>query len=327
MKADSTQRPYYVYLLLNDLTDEDHPLTTREILELLSSRYGIEANRKNIPRDVELLQKLNVDVEMEKQTGRPTTYRLLSRAFEAAEVKLLIDAVHSSMFLTEKKSKALTRKLLRLVGGRAAEDVSQALVDNEMLKHDNENIIYIIDRLIDAILRRRQIAFSYFHYDILKRRAPDNGGRPYLVSPYALVWNRDNYYLIAWSEAHGGFHNFRVERMGEVPTVLEAEIRPLPEDFDLEKYKRTMFQMYNSALSTVELRCDASVMGAMVDRFGLEVETRPLDGRSFLLRAEVPVNHIFYSWVFGFGGKVTILGPEDVARGYAAMLEQAAAAL
>lgn len=324
MENDTKQRPFYVYKLLNELTDEKHELTTNEIVDLLWEKYNVKTQRTRIPKDIELLQKIGVDIQADEVPGRPSRYCILERTFDTAELKLLIDAVHSSMFLTEAKSHDLTRKILSLTSVHEAEAISQTIVDNEMLKHDNRHIIYIVDWLIKAILQKRQISFKYFHYDMFKNQVNSNDNQPYTVSPYALVWSGDNYYLIAWSEKHQTITHFRVDRIADVPYLLDTECIPLPEGFDLAKYKRTMFHMYNSDRCWVELACDESVMDAIVDRFGLEVETGLIDEHTFSVNVEVAVNHVFYSWIFGFGGKVRILGPADVISGYADLFVAAA---
>ena len=324
MENDNKQRPFYVYKLLNELTDENHELTTNEIVDLLWEKYDIKTQRKRIPEDVKLLQNIGVDLKADEVSGRPSRYCVLSRTFDTAEIKLLIDAVHSSMFLTESKSEELTQKLLSLVSVHEAEAISQTIVDNEMLKHDNRHIMYIVDWLIKAILQNKQVAFRYFHYNLLKAPVTSNDNKPYIVSPYALVWSGDNYYLIAWSDKHQKITHFRVDRIADVPSLLEAESVPLPEDFDLAKYKSTMFHMYNSDRVWVELACDESVMDAIVDRFGLEVETGLIDEHTFSVNVEVAVNHVFYSWIFGFGGKVRILSPAEVLSGYADLFVEAA---
>ncbi len=153
MENDTKQRPFYVYILLNELTDEKHELTTNEIVDLLWEKYGIKTQRTRIPKDIELLQKIGVDIQADEVPGRPSKYCILGRTFDTAELKLLIDAVHSSMFLTEAKSRELTQKILSLTSVHEAEAISQTIVDNEMLKHDNRHIIYIVDWLIKAILQ------------------------------------------------------------------------------------------------------------------------------------------------------------------------------
>ena len=320
MDNDSRLRPFYVKKLLEELTDEQHQLTTNEIVDLLEEKYGIRTQRTRIPQDIELLQKLGVDIDADVLPGRPTRYRILNRVFEPVELKLLTDAVYSSLFLSGERTEELREKLLGLTSVYTAENIRKTVVDNELLKHDNANIMYIVDALVRAILQKRQVAFRYFHYDMMKRRVNSNDNMPHLVSPYALVWENDNYYLVGFSEKYQKIAHFRVDRIAETPKVLSSEGVPMPEGFDLVRYKSTMIRMYNSKRVRVELACDESVMDSIVDKFGLDVETGLIDDHRFSVSVEVAVNHIFYSWVFGFGGKVSILNPQEVVDGYADLL-------
>ena len=335
MESDNRKRPFYLYQLLNELTDEDHELTTNEIVDLLWEKYGLKTQRTRIAQDVELLQEIEatveeemrVDIQADAVPGRPSRYCVLSRKFEPPEIKLLIDAVHSSLFLTEEKSRLLSEKLLGLISVHQAEAIRQTIVDNELLKHENGKIMYIVDTLVQAILEKRQVSFKYFRYDALKRRVNTNDNLPYTVSPYALVWSEDNYYLICFSEKYQAISHFRVDRIADVPDLLATDCVPLPEDFDLAQYKKGMLRMYGSERVEVELACDESVMNSIYDRLGLDVDIGLISEHLYSVTAEVAVNHIFYSWVFGFGGKVKILNPAKVVQGYADLFLASANAL
>lgn len=329
-------RPFFIRELLHAYSDEEHELTTNEIVGLLDAHYGIRTQRTRIASDIRLLDAIEdqkdrakdpdstgrarVEYLADSDPGRQTRYRMLGRRFEPVEIKLLIDAVHSSLFLSEQKSEELTDRLLGLLSSYQAEEVRSTVVDNELLKPGNEKIMYIVDALMRAILHKRTVSFPYFRYDLMKRQVARNDSHSYVVSPYALVWNSDHYYLIAYSEKHQAISHFRVDRISETPEPLDAPFVPLPEGFDLARYKSTMFHMYSSRRAVVELACDESVTDSIVDRFGRDVDTGLIDDRTFSVTAEVAVNHIFFSWIFGFGGKVRILGPADVLSEYADML-------
>lgn len=335
MESDNRKRPFYLYQLLNELTDEDHELTTNEIVDLLWEKYGLRTQRTRIAQDVELLQEIEAQVEEEKRVdiqadalpGRPSRYCVLGRKFEPSEIKLLIDAIHSSLFLTEEKSRMLSEKLLGLISVYQAEAIRRTIVDNALLKHENGIIMYIVDTLVQAILKKRQVCFKYFRYDTLKRRVNTNDNLSYIVSPYALIWSEDNYYLICFSEKHQAISHFRVDRIADVPELLATDCVPLPEDFDLARYKKGMLRMFGSRRVEVELACDESVMNGIYDRLGLDADIGLIEEHIYSVTAEVAVNHIFYSWVFGFGGKVKILNPPEVVKGYADLLLAAAEAL
>ena len=318
-------RPFYVLRLLYEMTDEEHDLSTNEIVDLLWEKYGVRTQRTRIPQDIALLQEFykdrdDVEILADVDPGRPSRFCMLRRGFEPVEVKLLNDAVYSSLFLTEEKTEKLSGKLLGLLSEHDAAAIRGTLVDNGRLKHDNEKVMYIVSRLHEAMLKDRQVSFRYFHYNLVKMPVIGNDRLPYFVSPYALVNHEDNYYLIGFSEKHGEIVHFRVDRIYDTPDLLDAARVPPPEGFNLARYKSTMFRMYDSKRVEVELACDESVMDSIVDRFGLDVDNGLIDGHTFSVTVEVAVNHIFYSWVFGFGGKVKILNPQEVVDAYAGMV-------
>lgn len=231
------------------------------------------------------------------------------------------------MFITERKSRELTEKLVRLAPSYIGEELLRLTGQYSRLKQSNELIYYIVDAINRAILHRRQISFGYFEYDLFKRQKLRHQGKPYILSPYAMVWDNNLYYVVGYYEKYHIIANFRVDRIAHVPEILDESIVPEPEEFNLDEYHATMMRMYNSERRIVELECDFSVMDAIVDRFGETVDTGLIDEKTFSASVETAVNHIFYSWVFGFGGKVKILEPRDVVEGYADMVLQAANSL
>lgn len=162
----------------------------------------------------------------------------------------------------------------------------------------------------------------YFQYDVRKEQKLKHNGESYRFSPYALVWNGDYYYMVGFSEKHNGIGNFRIDRIASTPQILDEEAVPTPEDFDIAEYTNGMLRMYNSERCDVELICDNSVMDAIMDKFGNEVKTYAYDMTSFKLEANVAVNHVFFSWVFGFGGLVKIKAPDNVKQEYANMVKK-----
>ena len=321
MDNKSRLRPLYIAKILYDMTDEDHYLSTPEIISILKEKYGIEGYRTTITSDIEALIDFGMEIEVVKSSA--TQYHLISREFDLPEIKLLIDAVESSKFITEKKSKELVSKLGKLASQKQADELKRNLVPEGRIKPDNEYIYYIVDAINEAINTKKKISFQYFEYNVRKQQKPRHNGEVYVFSPYHLVWNGDYYYMIGYSDKHNGIGSFRVDRISKQPKILPDEAVAIPDDFNLSEYINTSFRMYNSEHQEVELICDNSVMDAIIDRFGDDVQTFANDMTSFRAVVNIAVSHVFFSWVFGFGGRVKIKSPEDVRSQYADMIASA----
>lgn len=321
MDNKSRLRPLYIAKILYDMTDEDHYLSTPEIISILKEKYGIEGYRTTITSDIEALIDFGMEIEVVKSSA--TQYHLISREFDLPEIKLLIDAVESSKFITEKKSKELVSKLGKLASQKQADELKRNLVPEGRIKPDNEYIYYIVDAINEAINTKKKISFQYFEYNVRKQQKPRHNGEVYVFSPYHLVWNGDYYYMIGYSDKHNGIGSFRVDRISKQPKILPDEAVEIPDDFNLSEYINTSFRMYNSEHQEVELICDNSVMDAIIDRFGDDVQTFANDMTSFRAVVNIAVSHVFFSWVFGFGGRVKIKSPEGVRNQYADMIASA----
>ena len=191
------------------------------------------------------------------------------------------------------------------------------------IKPDNEQIYYIIDAINDAINAGKQISFQYYDYTGLKKKVLKNKGEVYKLSPYKLLWCGDYYYVLGYSEKKSKVINFRVDRIASKPEILDKDIIPMPDDFDIENYTKEVFFMFSGEKVLVDLRCDNSLMKTMVDRFGEDVTTLAYDMTSFRVQTEVSASPTFFGWVFGFNGKVQILAPESVKEQYKQMIAQA----
>lgn len=325
MNTESKLRPIYIARILLERTDEEHALTTNEISDILEREYHISAHRTTIGEDIKVLAQAGLDVDTIKSTQNK--FRILSRTFDLAELKLLIDAVESSKFITEKKSEILIGKLQRQASIHSLDALKRNLQACSRFKPNNEEVIYIADTVNAAINAGKKIAFRYYDYNIRKEKELRNGGREYVFSPYYLIWDGDCYYMVGYSEKHQNIGNFRVDRIDKQPTILDESAVPVPAGFSINDYISSSFRMYNSQRQRVELRCDNSTMDAILDRFGMDVETREIDAASFCAVADIAVSHVFYAWVFGFAGKVKITAPEEVRDGYAKMLREAEKAL
>jgi predicted DNA-binding transcriptional regulator YafY len=321
MNIESKLRPIYIAKILLERTDEDHVLTTNELIDILEQEYQISAHRTTIGDDIKVLEQVGLDVETIRSTQN--RYHILSRTFDLPELKLLIDAVESSKFITDKKSTVLIQKLQKQASICSVDALKRNLKACSRFKPDNEDIFYITDTINAAINAGKKVSFQYYCYNIRKEKELKNGGKKYIFSPYYLIWDGDCYYMVGYSDKHQNIGNFRVDRIYKQPVVLDKPAEPAPEDFDINNYIKTSFHTYNSEHKEVELICDNSTMDAILDRFGTDVETYANDLTSFRAMANIAVNHVFYAWVFGFDGKVKIKSPDEVKEGYAMMVRDA----
>lgn len=321
MDNEAKLRPLYLAKILYEQTDEEHFLTTAQLMQILEEQYGIKSHRQTIKAEIELLRKFGLEIEEIKSTQN--RYNLFGRKFDIPELKLLIDAVESSKFITANKSKELVDKLGSLAGIHAGASLKRNVSCEGRIKSGNERIYIIVDAINDAINDNKKISFQYFQYNVRKEKKLKHNGDPYTITPLHLVWNGDCYYMIGVYDYKQRLGSFRVDRIAKCPVILNEVGTPAPEDFDIDEYINTTFRMFNSEHEEVELICDNTVMDSIIDRFGEDVTTYANDMTSFRAVVDIAVSHIFYSWVFGFGGKVKIKGPEHVKEEYADMLREA----
>ena len=308
--------------ILKERTDEDHYLTTNQLCSILKNEYGIETHRTTIKGDIEVLQQAGIGINAVRSTQNQ--YNYTDREFDIAELKLLIDAVQSAKFLTKTKSDQLASKLTALAGINKARELKRNLAVDGRYKVENDLILEIIDVINEAINQRRKILFQKVEYNVKKERVLHHGGEQYVFSPYSLVWDGDNYYVVGYSEKYNSIGSHRVDRILQCPVILDETIDPIPIGFDINKYINTMFRMYNAPRRVVELVCDNGVMDAIIDRFGPDVETYACDQQNFRVITEVAVGTVFFNWIFGFGGLVKIKAPEDVKQQYKEQVLKAA---
>lgn len=294
-------------------------------MQILEEEYGIKSHRQTIKAEIELLRRFGLEIEEVKSTQN--RYNLFGRRFDTPELKLLIDVVESSKFITAGKSRALVNKLSSLGSSHVAASLKRNVSCEGRIKPGNERIYLIIDAINEAINTNKQISFQYFHYNVLKEKKLKRGGEPYVITPLYLVWNGDCYYMVGVYEYKQRLGSFRVDLIAKYPEILDRDGPPAPEGFDIDKYINTTFHMYNSEHEQVELICDNEVMDSIIDRFGEDVATFAYDMSSFKAVVDVAISHVFFSWVFGFGGKVRIKGPKAVKEKYADMLRAAVTGL
>ena len=314
-------RPFYIAKILHERTDEEHTLSTTQIIEILESEYGISSHRQTIKTDIEMLRQFGFEIEEIKSTQN--RYNMFARTFDTPELKLLIDAVESSKFITSSKSKELVEKISSLTSAHVAAALKRNVSCEGRIKPGNEKVYIILDTINDAINKNKKISFQYFQYNVKKEKKLKHNGKPYVITPLHLVWNGDCYYMVGVYDYQQRLGSFRVDRIAKQPLILDEDGTPAPEDFNIDQYINTTFRMYNSEHEEVELICDNDVMDAIIDRFGEDVTTYANDMTSFRAVVNIAISHVFYSWVFGFGGKVRIKGPENIKAEYEEMLHKA----
>ena len=291
MQNESQRRIITLLHLLLEQTDERHYVTGADILRFWEA-HDIHASRKNVYSDIQLLVDSGVDIICIKSTQN--RYFIGSRLLELPELKLLVDAVESSHLITEKKSAALIEKLGHLTSRYNAALLNRPVYMEGTAKPDNEAVYYAIDAIQTAIHEQRAISFQYFEYTPKKEKVLKHKGYRYGFSPYALIWNRDFYYAVGWSEKHRKLAQFRVDRM----TAIQESDAPYIADpsFDPASYLREVFGMYHDAPRRVTLLCENRTMRSVIDHFGEDVAPTPP----------------FFSWVFTFGGAIRIEEPAEV---------------
>ena len=313
------ERLLHILRLLQRQTDEDHPLTTAEIVAHFTEQ-GVPTDRKTVKADIDTMIDCGIDIVVNK--GTQTSYFYGDHLFELAELKLLIDAVEASKFITARKSEELVRKLTSMTSDANAAELKRSLYTTGRIKPENERIYLVVDAIHRAINRERQISFVYYEYNVNRQRVPHRNGEIYIFSPYAMLYNEDKYYVLGYSEAHGKIITFRVDRMG-VPELLPTPARPKPKGFDPVDYTVNVFSMYDGKMVPVKLLCANHLMNYVIDRFGDEVRTKAIDVGHFVAVAEVSISQTFFAWVFQFAGEIQILGPEKVKAEYKRMLGKA----
>ena len=322
MDNDGRVRILRILELLKEQSCEEHPLTIAEITEELKERWGLEAYRITVQKDIAALIEAGYEIETVRSTQN--RYYYTGRLFQLAELKLLVDAVESSKFITEKKSREITEKLVKLAGPNEANRLKRNISIADRVKAGNEKIYYITDKLNEAINRNRKVSFHYFAYNAGKKKELKNDGEAYIFSPYTLTWNSDYYYAVGWSDKHGKIVSFRIDRFYDVPDILSERAVPRPKNYSIGNFTQKAFQMFDGEQVRIRLLGENSTMNTVIDHFGSNVKTETVDEEHFRAAADISLGPTFYAWVFEFGGKIRILGPQSAKDGYAELLRKAA---
>ncbi len=303
------------YLLRN--SDEKHPVTIPQIIEELA-RYDIKAERKSLYDDLEALRVYGLDIVQSRGN-----YYVGQRNFETPELKLLVDSIQSSKFITEKKTMSLIKKLEELASMYDAQLLERQVYVRNRVKSMNESVYYNVDSIADAINQDRAIRFKYFEYTVTKERRIRRNGDWYVVSPFALMWDDENYYMVAWDADAGSLKHYRVDKMLEITALKDArEGKEAFAEVDMAAYAKKTFGMFTGQDRSVRLRFKNILAGAVFDRFGRDVMLIPDGEEHFVVTLDVAVSPQFYSRVFGFGTDVEILSPDDIRERAADLAQQ-----
>ena len=315
--ANQKLKLLYLKQFFEEHTDEEHPATMQQILDYLKAN-GVDAERKSIYTDLDALADFGMDVRKDEY-GK--SYQWFDREFELAEVKLIIDSVASSKFLSEKKSDALIKKLGKLVSEYQRNELRRQVRVMGRPKSMNNSVLINADTIHAAIAANTTIRFKYFHYNLKLEREYSRKGEIYEVSPWALLYDNDNYYLFAFDE--DDFKIYRVDRMANVEQgINERQGREEFEKLDMPSFSKSTFGMYNGKEERVDMVFHNRMIDTVIDKFGKEVWLSKEDSDHFKISVPVTVSPQFFAWVFGLGNYVTITAPESVVKQMEDMLEK-----
>lgn len=315
MAKGSNQKLKILYLMkiFLEKTDELHSITMPEIIASLKA-YDIPAERKSLYDDMEALRTYGLDIVGE-QRGKTYYYHVVSRQFELAELKLLVDSVQSAKFITAKKSNELIKKIEQLASEHEAKQLQRQVFVAERIKTANESIFYNVDVLHSAIANNVKVRFQYFQWTVKKEMELRHDGRYYCISPWALSWDDENYYLVGYDDAEGMIKHYRVDKMLHLEETEEKrEGKELFKQFDMAVYARKVFGMFDGEEQTVRLRLENRFAGVIIDRFGKSVRMIPQDENHFTVSVNVAVSRQFLAWVISLGAGVEIVAPEKVVE-------------
>ena len=304
---------YRLAQIMMEKTDEEHFITMPEIMEALKA-YDITADRKTIYADLKDLEQLGIEVEGEP-VGNRYHYHVVSRAFELPELKLLVDAIQSSKFITERKSNALIKKLEKLVSQYDAMKLQRQVYVSGRIKTMNESIYYNVDEIHNAISENRKIKFQYFQWNVKKEMELRHGGAFYHISPWGLSWDDENYYLVGYDSVAAKIKYYRVDKMLHVQmTDEEREGKEHFKKLDMADYAKKSFGMFGGKERQVKLLVEKSLAGVIIDRFGKDLMMIPADAEHFTVNVDVQVSSHFLGWIISLGEGVKIVGPNEVVE-------------
>jgi len=301
----------HIMRIFTQETDDEHALTLQEIMAKLAA-VDINADRKTLYNDFEELRQFGFDIIAE-QRNHTTYYHLGAREFELPELKLLVDSVQAAKFITTRKSRDLIRKLEKNVSRYQAEQLHRQVFIAGRVKTMNESIYYNIDRLHEAINSDSQIRFQYGQWNLKKEIELRRDGAWYQVSPWALTWDDENYYLVAYDSEADQIKHYRVDKMLRIKAIDVPRLgKETFKAFDMAKYSKSVFGMFTGEETTVTLEAENNMVGVLIDRFGKDINITPVDDEHFQASVNVVVSPQFIGWVIALGKGVRITGPDAV---------------
>lgn len=317
MAQDNCQKIKLLKLLelLRQETDEQHPLTTMDICNRLGA-MGISCERRTLSKDVALLNEQGYEV-MWRWLGKEKGYYIEDRSFSIPELKILIDAIQASSFITEKKTADLIGKIANLGGSHRAELLQGNMVCFNTRKHSNESIYYNVNSLEDAIQRQKKVLFRYFDLDERGQKVYRRDGHRYVVEPVALVFNEDNYYLVVYSSRHDNTANYRIDRMDHVEVLSEAvSEKAISLRGGVAEYTEQAFKMYGGTPTDIVIEFDNQLIGAVYDKFGEDTQMMRSGENKCIATVKVQISPTFWGWLFQFAGLMKVISPDSVIEEY-----------
>lgn len=311
----------YIVDILERESDEEHPMSMQALIDRLAE-FDIKAERKAIYNDMDCLSEFGYDII--HIGGKNGGYYMGTRRFSMPELKLLVDAVQSSKFITVKKSRELISKLSDMVSRYESGQLNRQVDVFNRVKTMNESIYYNVDHLHRAMNSNHQITFKYFDLDYKKEKVLRHNGKIYRVSPWSLCWDNENYYLISYDDEISEIRHFRVDKMTDIRESKDMRKgKDVFSEFDRADYSKQIFGMFSGTPEPITLRCTKSLAHVLFDRFGTDLSVRSVDEEGFEVTVKVVASRPFFSWVFQFGGDITVISPERVKKEYRNMLENA----
>ena len=313
MTAVNKQRLKLLYLMeiFSADTDDEHMLTLSQIIEKLNA-YGVNVERKTLYQDFDILRYYGFDI-VGVQAQRNYYYHIGNRQFELPELKLLVDSVQAAKFITQKKSGALIRKLEGMVSKYEAQQLQRQVIISGRVKAMNESIYFNVDKLHEAIGKARQITFQYYRWNVNKEMELRNDGRLYRVSPWSLMWDDENYYLVGYDAEDKKIKHYRVDKMMQIELVdKRREGKEQFKAFNMPRYTKSLFGMFGGEELQVTLEAENRLVGILIDRFGKDIPIKTVDENHFRTVVNVAVSDQFLGWIMALNEGVKIVGPEKV---------------
>lgn len=315
--TDTSIKLLVLYDILSKTTDEEHALSTNEIIAELNKR-GIPISRKVLPSDIALLNKYGYEILSYVKKAR--YYYVAQHLFDSAEITMLADSVKASK-LTEQRKTEIIKKLYSTIGGLVP--TSENLIAIDKTRYGNSSIIYNIDAIERAIAEDRKVSFLYYSLDENKKKVYRSNGKRYIFNPLCMIWNKDNYYLLCYDDRHDGVSRYRIDKMENVEAEKEQRLHKAEfENFDPETYRKQVVSMFGGELKKVKITFTKDMLGDIYDKYGTDIKIEQISDNEFGTTLEVQVSRTFYIWVVGTLGKVKILSPSSVKQEFADFVEQ-----